>query len=156
MSPCLNFSVLLVAFIISGWTEGAEVSDVGIKLCGRNLMRTLVTSCGGSRWKRYSPEPGQERASPYRDLLDWLNRASSLEIPDHLNSVYADSHRAANPPYPVLLKNDPTMDQLQGAQYDSLMGEDEQGLSLRMKRSAGQADDCCHRGCTMTELMKYC
>ncbi|KAM9330634.1 insulin-like 3 [Gastrophryne carolinensis] len=132
-----------------------EVSDVGIRLCGREFIRTLVMSCGGSRWKRYSPEPGQERVNPYREFLDWLNRAPS-EDQERLNSLYGEGHRAPNPPYPGLQKDDPTLDQLQGALYNPLMAEEQQGVSLRMKRSAGPALSCCQRGCTKNEIMKFC
>ncbi|XP_075062874.1 insulin-like 3 [Mixophyes fleayi] len=154
---CLRFCLcgLLIAFIIPSWCQGLEVSDVGIRLCGRDFIRTVVMSCGGSRWKRYSPEPGQERINPYRDFLDWLNRVS-LEDPDRLNAVYSERHGAPNPPYPSMQKSDPTIEQLQGALYDPLVGEEQQGVSLRMKRSTGPALSCCQRGCTKTELMKFC
>ncbi|KAG9486410.1 relaxin-3-like [Eleutherodactylus coqui] len=153
---CLRFCLcaLLIAYIVPNLCPALEVADGGIRLCGRDFIRTVVMSCGGSRWKRYSPEPGQERLSPYRNL-DWLNR-DSLEVPDHLNSVYGETHRAPNPPYSSLQKNDPTMEQLQGALYDSNTSEEHQGVGLRMKRSAGAALSCCQRGCTKTELMKFC
>ncbi|XP_071982656.1 relaxin-3-like [Engystomops pustulosus] len=154
---CLRFClcVLLIACVIPKLCQALEVADGGIRLCGRDFIRTVVMSCGGSRWKRYSPEPGQERVNPYRDFLDWLNR-DALEDPDHLNSVYGEAHRAPNPPYSSLQKNDPTMEQLQGALYDPIASEEQQGVGLRMKRSAGPALSCCQRGCTKTELMKFC
>ncbi|XP_018416655.1 PREDICTED: insulin-like 3 [Nanorana parkeri] len=155
MNLRLCLCVLLLAFVIPSCCQGMEASDVGVRLCGRDFIRTVVMSCGGSRWKRYSPEPGQERSNPNRDFLNWLNRAS-LEDPDRLNSLYADSHIAPNPPYGALQKDDPTMDQLHGALYDPLVAEEQQGVGLRMKRSAGPALSCCQRGCTKNELMKFC
>ncbi|XP_040276305.1 relaxin-3-like [Bufo bufo] len=154
---CLRFClcVLLITVIIPNLCQALEVSDVGIRLCGRDFIRTVVMSCGGSRWKRYSPEPGQERLNPYRDSLDWLNR-DSMEDPEYLNSLFGETHRAPNPPYSSLQKNDPTMEQLQGALYDPIASEDQQGVGLRMKRSTGPALSCCQRGCTKTELMKFC
>ncbi|XP_056374108.1 relaxin-3-like [Hyla sarda] len=154
---CLRFCFcfLLIAYIKINSCQALEVADGGIRLCGRDFIRTVVMSCGGSRWKRYSPEPGQERLNPYHDFLDWLNR-DTFEDPDRLNSVYGDTHRAANTPYSSLQKNDPTLEQLQGALYDPIANEEQQGVGLRMKRSAGPALSCCQRGCTKTELMKFC
>ncbi|XP_040177352.1 insulin-like 3 [Rana temporaria] len=155
MSLHFYLFALLLAFALPVWCQGMEVSDVGIRLCGRDFIRTVVMSCGGSRWKRYSPEPGQERSNPNRDFLDWLNRAS-LEDQDRLNSLYEESHMAPNPPYNSLQKDDPTMEQLHGSLYDPRVPEEQQGVGLRMKRSSGPALSCCQRGCTKNELMKFC
>ncbi|XP_072260804.1 insulin-like 3 [Pyxicephalus adspersus] len=155
MTLQLCLCTLLLAIVLPSWCQGMEVSDVGVRLCGRDFIRTIVMSCGGSRWKRYSPEPGQERSNPNRDFLDWINRAS-LDDPDRMNSLYADSHIASNSPYSALQKDDPTLDQLHGVLYDPLVLEEQQSIGLRMKRSAGPALSCCQRGCTKNELMKFC
>ncbi|XP_053312042.1 insulin-like 3 [Spea bombifrons] len=153
MSLRICLLTLLIAVMMPHCCQGMERDELGMKLCGREFIRTVVMSCGGSRWKRYSPEPGQERPNPYRDIIDWLNR-DFQEDPEGLNSVYGEGAR--DPPSPSLHQRDPTMEQLRSSLYDTLVGEEQQDVSLRMKRSAGPAGSCCQRGCTKTDLMKFC
>lgn len=37
--------------------------DYGVKLCGREFIRAVIFTCGGSRWRR-SPELGEFVPSP--------------------------------------------------------------------------------------------
>uniref|UniRef100_A0A8C5PXL4 Insulin-like domain-containing protein n=1 Tax=Leptobrachium leishanense TaxID=445787 RepID=A0A8C5PXL4_9ANUR len=144
---------LLVAVIAPYHCQAMERDELGIKLCGREFIRTVVLSCGGSRWKRYSPKPGQERVSPYRDILDRLNR-DFMDEPELMNSVYGEE--APDSPPSALRQRDPTMEQLLGSLYDPLVREEQEDVNLRMKRSTGPAGSCCQRGCTKTEIMKFC
>ncbi|KAM4809032.1 insulin-like 3 [Rhinophrynus dorsalis] len=146
---------LLITLLIPHWCQSAGGAEFGMKLCGREFIRTVVMSCGGSRWKRYSPEPGQERVNPYRDIIDWLNR-DIMEDQERMNSVYGESQGTRNAPSSAMQERDPTMEQLRGSLYDPEIGEEQQQGSLRMKRSAGPAGSCCQRGCTKTDLMKFC
>ncbi|KAM4708302.1 insulin-like 3 [Discoglossus pictus] len=149
----LRFCLLALLLIIEipHWCRTSESPNFGMKLCGREFIRTVVMSCGGSRWKRYSPEPGQERDNPYRELLNWLN-SDFVEDPESLNMLY-DEQRSKDAS-PGL--QDLSMEQLRGSLYDPLMGEEQQDVRLRTKRSTGPAGSCCQRGCTKTELMKFC
>ncbi|NP_001120307.1 relaxin family locus C type II precursor [Xenopus tropicalis] len=148
---------LIITLLMPNWCLCSASNELGIKLCGREFIRTVVMSCGGSRWKRYSPEPGQERVNPYtsRDFIDWLNR-DFLDNPESFNSLYNEGHSARNVLSPVRQQQDTTMEQLQGPLYDSLVGQEPRSTSLRMRRSVGPAGSCCQRGCTKTELMKFC
>ncbi|CAH2293248.1 insulin-like peptide INSL5 [Pelobates cultripes] len=147
------FFTLLIAVMMRSWSQAMDRDELGMKLCGREFIRTVVMSCGGSRWKRYTPEPGQERVNPYRDILDWLNR-DFIDDPERLNSVYVEG--AHDPSSPGLHHSDPTMEQLRGSLYDPLVGEEQEDVNLRIRRSTGPAGSCCQRGCTKTEIMKFC
>ncbi|OCU00793.1 insulin-like 3 [Xenopus laevis] len=151
----LHHLALLITLLMPHWCLCSASNELGIKLCGREFIRTVVMSCGGSRWKRYSPEPGQERVNPYRDFIGWLNQ-DFLDNPESLNSLYNEEHGAQNVPSPGQQQQDDTMEQLQGPLYDSLVGQEPRSTSLRMRRSAGPGGSCCQKGCTKTELMKFC
>ncbi|OCT59244.1 insulin-like 3 [Xenopus laevis] len=156
MALHLYHLALLITFLMPHWSLSSANNELGIKLCGREFIRTVVMSCGGSRWKRYSPEPGQERVNPYRDFIDWLNQ-DFVDNPEGLNSLYNEGHGARNAPIPGRQQQqDASMEQLQGGLYDSLVGQEPRSTSLRMRRSAGPVGTCCQRGCTKTELMKFC
>ncbi|XP_069504833.1 insulin-like 3 [Ambystoma mexicanum] len=142
----------------------AEVPDngleYGVKLCGREFIRTVVMSCGGSRWKRYSPEPGQERSNPYRELLDWLNSDHFFLSPEHLNFLPEDEHQGQDPAGPSAPLGGSPIDNLLGLQEGQLRDPDENGeigaAPSRGKRNAGPAGSCCRRGCTKSELVRFC
>ncbi|XP_053556656.1 insulin-like 3 [Bombina bombina] len=152
MSLHLFLLAMLFTLQIPSWCH-AEGPEIGMKLCGREFIRTVVMSCGGSRWKRYSPEPGQERDNPYSDLMNWLNR-DFMENPESLNLVPEDDLRSKVASSSDM--RDVSMEQFQGSLYDPLVGDGHQDISRRMKRSVGPAGSCCQRGCTKTELMKFC
>lgn len=49
-------SVILLSLCLSGGAQGvggaALVRDYGVKLCGREFIRAVIFTCGGSRWRR--------------------------------------------------------------------------------------------------------
>ncbi|XP_063076069.1 insulin-like 5b [Engraulis encrasicolus] len=49
--PVVVLSMLLLS--LSGQAEGSGSS--GLRLCGREFLRAVVYTCGGSRWKRDLP-----------------------------------------------------------------------------------------------------
>ncbi|CAL8307653.1 unnamed protein product [Lota lota] len=58
MRCSLVVAVVLCALLCSASQVGAEVKAV--KLCGREFLRAVVYTCGGSRWRRLLPEPETE------------------------------------------------------------------------------------------------
>lgn len=88
---CICF--LLVAVIIPNLCQALEVSDGGIRLCGRDFIRTVVMSCGGSRWKRYSPEPGQGRPNPYRKYRSVTLKGMQYRSPSVYFATLRQKHR---------------------------------------------------------------
>uniref|UniRef100_A0A672KR88 Relaxin-3-like n=1 Tax=Sinocyclocheilus grahami TaxID=75366 RepID=A0A672KR88_SINGR len=46
-------AVLLVCVCVCVSAERADLSrDFGVKLCGREFIRAVIFTCGGSRWRR--------------------------------------------------------------------------------------------------------
>ncbi|KAG8441457.1 hypothetical protein GDO86_006992 [Hymenochirus boettgeri] len=47
---------LLVILWLLAWHSGAQansrVPTFGVKLCGREFIRAVIFTCGGSRWRR--------------------------------------------------------------------------------------------------------
>ncbi|CAL8252516.1 unnamed protein product [Merluccius merluccius] len=60
MRCSLVVAVLLCALLCGASQVGANVKAV--KLCGREFLRAVVYTCGGSRWRRLLPEPESETA----------------------------------------------------------------------------------------------
>ncbi|KAG1941018.1 insulin-like 5a [Pimephales promelas] len=69
-------AVLLLCAVCSVSVIQADVRTV--KLCGREFIRAVVYTCGGSRWRRFSP----------KDMEGFFNRdlSSSEDVSESLGS----------------------------------------------------------------------
>uniref|UniRef100_A0A8C5CEU9 Insulin-like domain-containing protein n=1 Tax=Gadus morhua TaxID=8049 RepID=A0A8C5CEU9_GADMO len=67
MRCSLVVAVALCVLLCSASPAGAQVKAV--KLCGREFLRAVVYTCGGSRWRRLlqDPESQTEEACSHRD-----------------------------------------------------------------------------------------
>ncbi|XP_051989339.1 relaxin-3-like [Xyrauchen texanus] len=135
-----------LSFLILLESSKTDSQDVWVKLCGREFIRMVVTSCGSSRLKRHTPDFDHPFANPHRSLQNWLNRdlfafqketptgedkqSSINDSPDSVTEQQA-SHQHMSPPA-ELLEHSTTM----------------QDISL--------SSICCTLGCTMNQLIQYC
>uniref|UniRef100_A0A4W5N8U2 Insulin-like domain-containing protein n=1 Tax=Hucho hucho TaxID=62062 RepID=A0A4W5N8U2_9TELE len=132
--------------------------DARVKLCGREFIRMVVTSCGSSRLKRSTPELGQHPINHHRVILDWLNSnqfanlrtsetvedvVTQQDDQDSTESVTEDQQFPSTPP------------QVQGDMEPSTVPLG-YTMSSRTRRDVGPAGVCCRSGCTMSELVQYC
>uniref|UniRef100_A0A8C1YQL4 Insulin-like domain-containing protein n=1 Tax=Cyprinus carpio TaxID=7962 RepID=A0A8C1YQL4_CYPCA len=53
------FSALLLVCVWGVCVRGSAdlPRDFGVKLCGREFIRAVIFTCGGSRWRRSGPQP---------------------------------------------------------------------------------------------------
>ncbi|XP_042353088.1 insulin-like 3 (Leydig cell) [Plectropomus leopardus] len=105
-----------------------------IKMCGRDLIRLAVSSCGSSRLRRSIPDVdlGQHQYTSH-----WDQDAS---VEDH------QATETVNIP----LESDGEMDVFSLAPHWY-------PLSSRIRRAAGKISDiCCEKGCSMKELIQFC
>ncbi|KAM9761612.1 insulin-like peptide INSL5 [Menidia menidia] len=73
---------LLLCVVMSAHQARAEV--MAVKLCGREFLRAVVYTCGGSRWRRFFSEPDVDAAglpaaeqsldSPSSSGSEWTKR----------------------------------------------------------------------------------
>lgn len=61
-------AVLLLCAVCSVSVVQADVKTV--KLCGRELIRAVVYTCGGSRWRRFSPKDMEGEFAMRRKIQD--------------------------------------------------------------------------------------
>ncbi|KAJ8286609.1 hypothetical protein GJAV_G00041100 [Gymnothorax javanicus] len=185
-----RFLSVMVVFItivaICTGTDGehkaALTRDYGVKLCGREFIRAVIFTCGGSRWKRSGPvDTLQSRdRNPFLitpnsdfsesgDWLSWLYSASTaLERPQKRSATLTD-----------LLKDlvdwsddkEEEVDQVQGKTPQWESGR-KQGPAIvlrsnpnipwlrpnRLRRnfSLGLAGMCCNQGCTKNDIGRLC
>ncbi|XP_016129538.1 insulin-like 3 (Leydig cell) [Sinocyclocheilus grahami] len=145
-----------LAFLILLETSKTEGQDARVKLCGREFIRMVVTSCGSSRLKRNAPDSDLHFANPHRNLQNWLDRdlvahqKGSLTAEDKQwrehdspeSVTERPAHHQHTSPPAELLEHSTTVQDL--------------SMSSRTRRDVGPAGVCCTSGCTMSELIQYC
>ncbi|KAM4552578.1 insulin-like 3 (Leydig cell) [Odontesthes bonariensis] len=123
----VSLMVVLVAAVHEVHTQDR------IKMCGRDLIRLAVSSCGNSRLRRsiLDIEQGQHEHTTFwdQDALTEKKSASEIRIPlqsGEMKNVFS----LAPHWYPQ---------------------------SFRIRRASGKISDvCCEKGCSMKELIQFC
>uniref|UniRef100_A0A3Q2XS32 Insulin-like domain-containing protein n=1 Tax=Hippocampus comes TaxID=109280 RepID=A0A3Q2XS32_HIPCM len=77
--------VLLSALVVHGDVQPHTISRAllprvyGVKLCGREFIRAVIFTCGGSRWKRFIDADYGERTFCFSCEINW-NLASNSKL----------------------------------------------------------------------------
>ncbi|KAM9845086.1 insulin-like 3 (Leydig cell) [Aulostomus maculatus] len=116
--------LLLVAAVCLGQAQEK------IKMCGRELIRLAVSSCGNSRLRR-SLLDGEAPDHPHTSHWDLDASTEGVHMPSHSPEEEKEVFSTAPHWYP---------------------------LSSRIRRAAGKkiSDICCEKGCSMRELIQFC
>ncbi|XP_055062594.1 relaxin-3b isoform X2 [Misgurnus anguillicaudatus] len=131
---------LLVAFM-----ETAKATDVhpiyGVKLCGREFIRAVIFTCGGSRWKRSLDITASD---------SWATNP----IPGLLYRPRPDSEAAAwagegqeSPKF-----NRPARSLISEEVLEALRSSDRKGRDVVV----GLSNACCKWGCSKSEISSLC
>ncbi|KAM4532270.1 prorelaxin H1 [Fundulus diaphanus] len=177
-----RMTVALAVMCVGGACDsvGADVMsrlivprDYGVKLCGREFIRAVIFTCGGSRWKRSTE--GESDPFGWTSLRDvavederqtWQRgtdltddsaplpvAASSYSLADLLTHYRATNDRQqSSSSFPGLLRE------------STALGEQERRdaaerlAASRKKRnfSLGVAGMCCNQGCTKNDIGRLC
>ncbi|KAI5625907.1 relaxin-3 isoform X1, partial [Silurus asotus] len=152
----MTLSLLVALAYRAQATEGHPI--YGVKLCGREFIRAVIFTCGGSRWRRSVGMPGEAGALT-RDFLsahdDEVSDSWSAQLIPHL------SYKA---------QADPEVDGLAGEAPESLafirparsLISDEVLEALRNSDRKGRdvvvglSNACCKWGCSKSEISSLC
>uniref|UniRef100_A0A7N5P8V2 Relaxin-3 n=2 Tax=Ailuropoda melanoleuca TaxID=9646 RepID=A0A7N5P8V2_AILME len=127
--------LLLTVWVLAGelWlrTE-ARASPFGVKLCGREFIRAVIFTCGGSRWRR-------------ADVLAPEATDADSDTDSELDEAVASSELLAMTKYPL-------------ASYGGRPGWQGTPGTLRGGRDvvAGLSSNCCKWGCSKSEISSLC
>ncbi|XP_016386458.1 insulin-like 3 (Leydig cell) [Sinocyclocheilus rhinocerous] len=145
-----------LAFLILLVTSKTEGQDARVKLCGREFIRMVVTSCGSSRLKRNAPDSDLHFANPHRNLQNWLD--SDL-VAHQKGSLTAEDEQWREHDSPESMTERPAPKQHTSPPAELLEHSttvQDLSMSSRTRRDVGPAGVCCTSGCTMSELIQYC
>ncbi|XP_060697673.1 relaxin-3-like [Hemiscyllium ocellatum] len=158
----LIINLLLTSFPVSG-----------IKLCGQELIRAIVYTCGGSRWKRLLDDQNDLLQIPADK--DYSKEMDSMR---NLQSIFgSDRNQETEPSYAdqVFDKDNNQYDQAPGdfSEYirqidggsnkdhafaSTLVQHQPWARSIRNKREASKEMEakCCAQGCTNKDIEIFC
>ncbi|XP_020795934.1 prorelaxin H1 [Boleophthalmus pectinirostris] len=154
--------------------------DYGVKLCGREFIRAVIFTCGGSRWRRSTNDDLENQqwesdhdateddnqqslshVSEFTDTRAPLHSSQSLSLADLLAIYGALGERQPQHQQQFLKEPNP----LEKPQASSFLGEqvvtsltDNWPVSNKKKRnfSLGVAGMCCNQGCTKNDIGRLC
>ncbi|KAK7896267.1 hypothetical protein WMY93_021592 [Mugilogobius chulae] len=146
--------------------------DYGVKLCGREFIRAVIFTCGGSRWRRATnddfelqqwvsqdeatEEETQQSLGPVTDVQSPLHSSASHSLADLL-AIYG-ALEEKQPQQQLRILNEPNpleKPQSYSADPHSPLTEN---WSNKKKRnfSQGVAGMCCSQGCTKNDIGRLC
>ncbi|KAI5612742.1 hypothetical protein C0J50_4474 [Silurus asotus] len=175
-------SRLLIPVLLCGvcaCARGVQQRDYGVKLCGREFIRAVIFTCGGSRWRRAidlelpGHDPNLVLSYPTsldgEDQLGWINDNAA---PNKRSSILSPSFSSSSSSQSDLNPRDESRlsEQVQTSWLDSLFfsrplgGERIRSLDLgwlredrrRRNYSLGLAGLCCSQGCTKNDIGRLC
>ncbi|XP_040485135.1 relaxin-3 [Ursus maritimus] len=127
--------LLLTVWVLAGelWLRAeTRASPFGVKLCGREFIRAVIFTCGGSRWRR-------------ADVLAPEATDADSDTDSELDEAVASSELLAMTKYPP-------------ASYGGRPGWQGTPGALRGGRDvvAGLSSNCCKWGCSKSEISSLC
>uniref|UniRef100_A0A665TVG6 Insulin-like 3 n=1 Tax=Echeneis naucrates TaxID=173247 RepID=A0A665TVG6_ECHNA len=140
---------LLSAMVVLVAAASLVDAQERIKICGRELIRLAVSSCGNSRLRRSIPyeEPGQHQLTP-------LFTHSILSV--CFLCFFTGSHDVSTEEFRSTQTEHITSEPKEREDVFSLASH-WSPLSSRIRRAAGKISDvCCEKGCSLRELIQFC
>ncbi|XP_048846078.1 insulin-like 3 (Leydig cell) [Brienomyrus brachyistius] len=156
----LSLAVLLCIF-----PSGIYGQDSRVKLCGREFIRMVVTSCGSSRSKRFTPELDEQHVKPIGMVLEWL-MGDQFSYQRGLVTNEISQRQSRDPESSGMVRDFPSSTEHARSSSkvkketrdvkDSRSPANLHAIFTETQHDAGPAGVCCRSGCTMSELVQYC
>ncbi|KAM5232959.1 relaxin-3 isoform 1-T3 [Hipposideros larvatus] len=132
--------LLLAMWVLAGglWLQAeARAAPYGVKLCGREFIRAVIFTCGGSRWRRSDILAPEAVGDAFPD--------ADPDADSELDEAVASSEWLALNKFPQ-------------AFYGGRPGWQGTPGTLRGGRDvlAGLSSNCCKWGCTKSEISSLC
>ncbi|XP_029920152.1 relaxin-3b [Myripristis murdjan] len=142
--------ILLVALIGRVRSNEGHPSFYGVKLCGREFIRAVIFTCGGSRWRRSVGDSGvlgDEAFDPWKtnsilQLASEQQPSESQVWKDEVMNVASTADGFSR------LARSPISDEV----LEALRSADRKGRDVVV----GLSNACCKWGCSKSEISSLC
>uniref|UniRef100_UPI00398F06A6 relaxin-3-like n=1 Tax=Pristiophorus japonicus TaxID=55135 RepID=UPI00398F06A6 len=169
----LVINLFFTSFPTSVLTQSSRNGESGIKLCGREFIRAVIYTCGGSRWKRLLDNPNDPfQTSADEDYFKEMDNVKKLQrmLDNDRNQQHEPSfgEQAFDDYYnqydQIPVDFNEYIHQIDGGNNkDRAFASSQMQLlpwarSFRKKRggSPGMSSKCCTYGCTRKDISMLC
>ncbi|XP_040918994.1 relaxin-3a [Toxotes jaculatrix] len=140
--------VLAVCLLVAG-VQPMEDPTYGVKLCGREFIRAVIFTCGGSRWRRSLRSAAEDPFNSHQDessedLSQNLVVESLLQRNRDLSFTSRDNQEGAF--------SRPTRSFITEEILEALRKADRKGRDVVV----GLSNACCKWGCSKSEISSLC
>ncbi|NP_001032892.1 relaxin-3a precursor [Danio rerio] len=147
-------SALVVCLLLAGVKALDAGPSYGVKLCGREFIRAVIFTCGGSRWKRSLTNTDE--------ILDLFNSYDSNAADGSVlfGSASSSSQHATDSNLPPLGQGEqdgsvfsrPARSLISEEVLEALRSVDRKGRDVVV----GLSNACCKWGCSKGEISSLC
>ncbi|CAN9509895.1 unnamed protein product [Ophioblennius macclurei] len=142
---------LLVALVDKARSEEDQPSFYGVKLCGREFIRAVIFTCGGSRWRRSVGDSAvmrEEAFDPWKTAQAY--QLTSEQHPAQQSQAWGDQGADAGSVSAGFTRSArlPVLDEV----LEALRSADRKGRDVVV----GLSNACCKWGCSKSEISSLC
>ncbi|XP_018526081.1 relaxin-3a isoform X1 [Lates calcarifer] len=143
--------VLAVCLLVAG-VQPMEDPTYGVKLCGREFIRAVIFTCGGSRWKRSLRSAADVSEDPFNSRQDESSEGLShnLVVESLLQRNRDISFTSRDNPEGAFSR--PTRSFITEEILEALRKADRKGRDVVV----GLSNACCKWGCSKSEISSLC
>uniref|UniRef100_A0A8C5R0V4 Relaxin-3 n=1 Tax=Leptobrachium leishanense TaxID=445787 RepID=A0A8C5R0V4_9ANUR len=152
--------VFLMVLWLMAWHRGTQatsrVPSFGVKLCGREFIRAVIFTCGGSRWRRSEAlQTAEEPAEIFGSLVQSDAESEEEDLFSEWPSNLRPSHHND-----IMDYGSPQgwRDPSGGRRAAGTVAEDAlRGVERRGREAAlGLSNTCCKWGCSKSQISSLC
>ncbi|XP_068606207.1 relaxin-3-like [Brachionichthys hirsutus] len=140
--------VLVVCLLVVVGAEPMHAPTYGVKLCGREFIRAVIFTCGGSRWRRSLGTPGDFSEDPFGYRQDDSSEGSLVESLFQRNRDLSFMPKDKQGGTFVRTARSVITEEI----LEALRKADRKGREVVL----GLSSACCKWGCSKTEISSLC
>ncbi|XP_019744249.1 relaxin-3a [Hippocampus comes] len=140
--------MLLALCLLANEVQPMENPIYGVKLCGREFIRSVIFTCGGSRWRRSLKSSAEDLFSSHQESSEELSHNPVMESILHRNRDldFISSENQGR------IFSRPTRSFITEEILEALRKADRKGREVVL----GLSNACCKWGCSKSEISSLC
>uniref|UniRef100_A0A8C6U726 Relaxin-3 n=1 Tax=Neogobius melanostomus TaxID=47308 RepID=A0A8C6U726_9GOBI len=138
-------AVVLVSSLLVAAVQPMESPAYGVKLCGREFIRAVIFTCGGSRWKRSLRSP-DVFYDPFNSHQEEERNSAETILQRNKDSVFTSRESEDR----VITRQARSF--ISEEILEALRKADRKGRDLVV----GLSNACCKWGCNKSEISSLC
>ncbi|XP_057716561.1 relaxin-3a [Corythoichthys intestinalis] len=140
--------LLLAVCLLANEVHTMDSPVYGVKLCGREFIRAVIFTCGGSRWRRSLRTSAEDPFNSHQESSEELNHNPVMESILHRNRDL-DFISSENQDR---IFSRPTRSFITEEILEALRKADRKGRDVVL----GLSNACCKWGCSKSEISSLC